>query len=42
MVSKAMELQTAKEILAEVLQFQAWPGDVGEILQRKQEESGPA
>jgi hypothetical protein len=38
-VSKAMELQTAKEILAEV--FHARPGEVEEMIQRRLEESGP-
>ena len=36
MVSRALELQTAKEILAEVLH--ARPGEVEEILQRRLEE----
>ena len=42
MVSRAMELETAKEILAEV--FHARPGEVGEVeemIQRRLEESGP-
>ena len=37
--SRAMELQTAKEILAEV--FHARPGEVEEMIQRRMEESGP-
>jgi hypothetical protein len=37
--SKAMELETAKEILAEV--FHARPGEVEEMIQRRLEESGP-
>ena len=36
--SKAMELETAKEILAEV--FGARPGEVEEMIQRRLEESG--
>ena len=36
MVSRAMELQTAKEILAEV--FGARPGEVEEMIQRRLEE----
>ena len=36
MVSKAMELQTAKEILAEV--FHARPGEVEEMIKRRLEE----
>jgi len=39
MVSKAMEQQTAKEILTEV--FHARPGEVEEMIQRRLEESGP-
>jgi hypothetical protein len=35
---RAMELQTAKEILAEV--FHARPGEVEEMIQRRLEESG--
>jgi hypothetical protein len=35
---RAMELQTAKEILAEV--FGARPGEVEEMIQRRLEESG--
>ena len=38
MVSRAMELETAKEILAEV--FHARPGEVEEMIQRRLEESG--
>jgi len=37
--TRAMELQTAKEILAEV--FHARPGEVEEMIQRRLEESGP-
>ncbi|TFH50461.1 MAG: hypothetical protein E4G89_03355 [Methanothrix sp.] len=38
--TRAMELETAKEILAEV--FHARPGEVEEIIQRRLEErSGP-
>jgi len=38
--SRAMELETAKEILAEV--FHARPGEVEEMIQRRLlEESGP-
>jgi hypothetical protein len=41
MVSKVLELETAKEILAEV--FHARPGEVEEMIQRKLEErSWPA
>jgi len=40
MVNRAMELETAKEILAEV--FGARPGEVQEMIQRRLEESGPA
>ena len=40
MVSRATELETAKEILAEV--FHARPGEVEEMIQRRLEESGPA
>ena len=36
MVSRAMELETAKEILAEV--FHARPGEVEEMIQRRLEE----
>jgi hypothetical protein len=36
---KVLELQTAKEILAEV--FHARPGEVEEMIQRRLEESGP-
>ena len=36
---RAMELETAKEILAEV--FHARPGEVEEMIQRRQEENGP-
>jgi hypothetical protein len=36
MVGRAMELQTAKEILAEV--FHARPGEVEEMIQRRLEE----
>jgi len=36
-VSRAMELETAKEILAEV--FHARPGEVEEMIQRRLEES---
>jgi hypothetical protein len=36
---RAMELETAKEILAEV--FHARPGEVEEMIQRRLEESGP-
>ncbi len=36
--SRAMELETAKEILAEV--FHARPGEVEEMIQRRLEESG--
>lgn len=39
MVSRAMELETAKEILAEV--FHARPGEVEEMIRRWLEESGP-
>ena len=39
MVSKAMELETAKEILAEV--FGARPGEVEEMIRSRLEESGP-
>ena len=38
MVSRAMELETAKEILAEV--FHARPGEVEEMIKRRLEESG--
>jgi hypothetical protein len=38
MVSRAMELQTAKEILAEV--FGARPGEVEEMIKSRLEESG--
>jgi len=38
-VSRAQELETAKEILAEV--FHARPGEVEEMIQRRLEESGP-
>jgi hypothetical protein len=37
--TRTMELQTAKEILAEV--FGARPGEVEEMIQRRLEESGP-
>ena len=36
--NRAMELQTAKEILAEV--FNARPGEVEEMIQRRLEEGG--
>jgi len=36
---RVMELETAKEILAEV--FHARPGEVGEMIQMRLEESGP-
>jgi len=36
---RRMELQTAKEILAEV--FHARPGDVEEMIKKRLEESGP-
>ena len=36
---RRMELQTAKEILAEV--FHARPGEVEEMIRRRLEESGP-
>ena len=36
--TRAMELETAKEILAEV--FHAQPGEVEEMIQRRLEESG--
>ena len=36
---RAMELETAKEILAEV--FHARPGEVEEMIQRRLEESWP-
>ena len=36
---RAMELETAKEILAEV--FHARPGEVEEMIQMRLEESGP-
>jgi hypothetical protein len=39
MVSRAMELQTAKAILAEV--FHARIGEAEEMIQRRLEESGP-
>jgi hypothetical protein len=39
MVSREVELQTAKEILAEV--FHARPGEVEEMIQRRLEESWP-
>ncbi len=39
MVGKAQEMETAKEILAEV--FGARPVEVGEMIQRRREESGP-
>ena len=39
MVSRAMELQTAKEILAEV--FHSRPGEVEEMIWSRLEESGP-
>ncbi|MCX6673111.1 MAG: hypothetical protein NTY37_04960 [Methanothrix sp.] len=39
MVSRAMELETAKEILAEV--FHARPGEVEEMIQRRLEEGRP-
>jgi hypothetical protein len=38
MVSRTMELETAKEILEEV--FHARPGEVEEMIQRKLEERG--
>ncbi len=37
--TRAMELETAKEILAEV--FHARPGEVEEMIHRRLEESGP-
>ena len=37
---RAMELETAKEILAEV--FHARPGEVEDMIQKRLEESGPA
>jgi hypothetical protein len=37
--TRAQELETAKEILAEV--FHARPGEVEEMIQRRLEESGP-
>ena len=37
--TKAMELETAKEILAEV--FHPRPGELEEMIQRRLEESGP-
>jgi hypothetical protein len=40
MVGRAQELETAKEILAEV--FGARPGEVEEMIQRRLEERGPA
>ena len=39
MANRAMELQTAKEILAEV--FHARPGEVEEMIQKRLEVSGP-
>jgi len=39
MVSRAMELEAAKEILAEV--FGARPGEVEEMIQNRLVESGP-
>jgi hypothetical protein len=36
---RVLELETAKEILAEV--FHARPGEVEEMIQRRLEESGP-
>jgi hypothetical protein len=39
MVSRVMELETAKEILVEV--FHTRPGEVEEMIQRRLEESGP-
>lgn len=39
MVGRAQELETAKEILAEV--FHARPGEVEEMIQRRLEECGP-
>jgi len=39
MVSRVLELETAKEILAEV--FGARPGEVEEMIQRRLEERGP-
>jgi hypothetical protein len=39
MVSRAMELEAAKEILAEV--FGARPGEVEVMIQNRLEESGP-
>jgi hypothetical protein len=36
---RAMELETAKEILAKV--FHARPGEVEEMIQKRLEESGP-
>jgi hypothetical protein len=38
-VSRAMELEAAKEILAEV--FGARPGEVEEMIQNRLDESGP-
>lgn len=37
--TRALELETAKEILAEV--FHARPGEVEEMIQRRLAESGP-
>jgi hypothetical protein len=39
MASRAMELETAKEILAEV--FHTRPGEVEEMIQKRLEERGP-
>jgi hypothetical protein len=39
MVGRAQELETAKEILAEV--FGARPGEVEEMIKRRLEEGGP-
>jgi hypothetical protein len=39
MVSRVMELQTDKEILAEL--FHARPGEVEKMIQKRLEESGP-
>jgi hypothetical protein len=40
MANRAMQLETAKEILAEV--FHTRPGEVDEMIQKRLEESGPA
>jgi hypothetical protein len=39
MVGRAQELETAKEILAEI--FHTRPGEVEEMIKRRLEESGP-